>query len=49
MKQACTKPVTFKICRHSDFGQAGWAREEVVNGSTGGAAVVTIKNLIVAI
>ena len=33
--QACQKPITYKTCRHADFGQAGWARQETVPCTSG--------------
>lgn len=35
IKAACTKPSTYRTCRHRDFGQTGWAREEVLQGTSG--------------
>lgn len=34
-KQVCTRPVTYKACRHPDFGREGWQKSEVINQSSG--------------
>ncbi len=35
VKQVCIKPVTYRTCPHPDFGQAGWAQEETLQGTSG--------------
>jgi hypothetical protein len=35
MDQGCTKVTEYKVCSDPSFGLAGWANEEVLNGTSG--------------
>jgi hypothetical protein len=35
LRKVCSRPVTYRTCSLPEFGQAGWAREEILQGTSG--------------